>query len=118
MKHLWLIGLMIVADQSLKWYLVTNGQTVYRGSVLSIPIAIIIIAWALIFSKSHANIGLSLIIAGGISNIIDLVIFQHIRDIMMVKNAAFNLADVAIITGAALIVSQNIKKHEPVTDDD
>jgi len=111
MKYLWLVGLAIGVDQLVKYIAQSGEQAIHQGSILSIPVAIIVLIWALLFAKNSANIGLSLLIAGGISNTIDAVALQSVRDIFIVKNVAFNMADIAVITGAAIIVSQEIIKY-------
>jgi signal peptidase II len=59
----------------------------------------------------------SLILAGGIGNLIDRILFNgHVTDFMNIgigslRTGIFNVADVAITAGAAILVWSNIKKR-------
>ena len=48
--------------------------------------------------------GLALEIGGGVSNILDRVFLGGVRDILHLPTTAFNLADVAIVCGAVMIL--------------
>ena len=84
-----------------------------RRDVLSVFIglsllAIGILAWR---QRTHplAGVGLGLIWAGGLSNLADRMMAGHVVDFMMLSagpfhTGVFNVADVAITTGVALVL--------------
>lgn len=117
----------IVFDQILKFIGRMNPATAYyiwkpwigweyfpnTGVAFSIPfpypILIIttplILIWFVIQIKKRNttllfNIGLILIIAGAISNLIDRMLFNFTIDYIRIFTAIFNLADIAIVVGA------------------
>jgi signal peptidase II len=49
-------------------------------------------------------IGFGLIIGGGLGNLVDRVRLGYVTDFILHGNSAFNLADVAILTGTMLIL--------------
>lgn len=62
-------------------------------------------------TKSLINIPLMLIMAGGVSNIIDRIHLGCVIDFMDLKFwPAFNLADVFITVGVIILVSQKLKR--------
>ncbi len=75
-----------------------------------IPIIIIILAIAfLIYYKNKISkvmlISMSLIIAGGLSNLIDRVIFGYVTDMIDFRFfPVFNIADIAVTLGCILII--------------
>lgn len=67
-----------------------------------------VMAWRLHWSR-RALFGLTLFIAGGASNLVDRVAYGSVVDFMNVglgplRTGIFNVADVAIMLGAALVV--------------
>jgi len=71
-------------------------------------LAIGILAWR---QRTHslAGVGLGLIWAGGLSNLADRLMAGHVVDFMMLsagpfRTGIFNVADVAITTGVALVL--------------
>lgn len=61
----------------------------------------------------HRSLGLALIIAGGLNNLLDVVRVGYVIDDLHIHNLFFNLADVMIILGAIftiISVDKSIKK--------
>ncbi|MEA1909463.1 MAG: signal peptidase II [Patescibacteria group bacterium] len=82
---------------------------------LSLPIAIvlasitlIILLWLFFKAKKSLNyyqLGLVLIIAGGLSNLLDKIFFGFVRDMVAISILpVFNLADLSILAGIILII--------------
>ncbi len=51
---------------------------------------------------------LSLILGGGLSNFIDRIIYSGVRDIPLASSFSFNFADLFVISGIILLLSQSI----------
>ncbi|PWU19169.1 MAG: signal peptidase II [Bdellovibrio sp.] len=75
------------------------------------------LAWTLFHNRrtrAFTLVGLSLILGGGIGNLIDRFIFGSVTDFLIfgigpIKTGIFNFADTAIVLGAALIFLANWK---------
>ena len=129
-----LVGLLVLLDQITK-YLVKNrldGDFPVIGEIckihycentgvaFSIPIPfwiIVIVSVIMIFvilylavkeldiSKKIAQLGVALILSGGIGNLIDRIWYGFVIDFIAIwKYPAFNLADVYIVIGVLLIL--------------
>ncbi len=83
------------------------------GSILLPTLVVLLIFWQLTKEKkAEPNFGLSLIFAGGISNLADRVIFGCVRDfIPFINLSRFNLADLAITFGVLFIVYDTAKDY-------
>lgn len=60
------------------------------------------------------HIALALIIAGAVSNFIDRVIFERTIDYLRLLTGVINLADIAILVGAVLLLRRTRSVHEPI----
>ena len=78
--------------------------------------ALLIFAGWLLTSKSMMSLphtsALTLVIAGGIGNLIDRILFGHVTDFLVlgterIRTGVFNVADVAIMLGVALMLWPN-----------
>lgn len=81
----------------------------YRLLVV-LPAVIIIAAVCILFSRKSigrpAKVALTMIMAGGISNLIDRVCFQQVTDMIsfQIFPPVFNLADTAVVIGSFFLV--------------
>lgn len=60
--------------------------------------------------------GVSLIVGGGVGNLIDRLLFGYVTDfveVLFVRFAIFNVADCAICVGAALVILSLLGKDAP-----
>lgn len=96
----------------------TLGFVIVSSIITSILIAIIIWTWHA-YQHGEKTIGQFLIIAGGFSNILDRIIYGGVIDFISVSFnswhwALFNVADVAINIGVAILLIQSFltKEHE------
>lgn len=53
-----------------------------------------------------------LILAGGLSNIIERIILGYVRDFIPIANGTLNVADLMIILGALLILFQRVNREQ------
>jgi len=110
----YLITALIAIDQLLKlvfkncfngWLYINQNQIF--GLELDIPIVIVgvllflILIWSIYAKK---NIGQALIFSGGLSNLIDRLLWGGVVDLRLPSLIAFNLADLIIIAGVVLVV--------------
>lgn len=114
-------------------YVENTGAFLSLGSSLSettslilltvVPILLLSLLVYFIFKKNHELttmnfVGLCLILAGGISNIADRIMFdRHVTDFMNMgfedlRTGIFNMADVFVSTGAVIILLFSNKKKE------
>jgi len=83
-------------------------QSPYVLAVIRI-IGMVVIAWFLFFSNIQSIWGflsLSMVLAGGIGNIIDVFAYGYVVDMfefLFIKFAVFNVADIFITVGAVLL---------------
>jgi signal peptidase II len=77
------------------------------GIGYSMPIwffLILLIAIVIWLTKDVDNgLGLSLIVGGGLSNVIDRILYNGVVDFQILKITAFNLADIFIIVGFLIV---------------
>ena len=113
-----LMAAIILIDQSSKWYLSKIAKLVYNhGGVFGIFPSrwwtiILIGFWiwlALLWSKvkdSQQKIALALILSAGLSNLIDRLIFQGVRDVIYYPwfELYGNVADIVIALGVIWIL--------------
>ncbi|MCB0476068.1 MAG: signal peptidase II [Flavobacteriaceae bacterium] len=99
----------------------TTGWLKYIG-LYAFPVILLIgLLWYLLNAKSLTKtqiIALSLVLAGGISNIYDRLLFGKVVDFMIMgfqqlKTGVFNIADVSIMTGLFLLIFSTKKKTTP-----
>lgn len=116
--------LLVASDQILKLLAVNFFHPALNSGVAfgigeNIPIISIIIVYltlALMVIKSKSGFGEMLLLAGGAGNILDRLIYGKIVDWIRFGNLWFNLADVYLVGGIALIIRDIIfikaLKHE------
>ncbi len=84
-----------------------------RVAVFSIATAVLLLVMAVMAMRRHwpspALLGLALLMAGGVSNLLDRVMFGRVIDFMNVglgpvRTGIFNVADVAIMLGAGIVL--------------
>jgi signal peptidase II len=75
-----------------------------------IPIILIIVAICLLFTKKiigrPAKVALTMIMGGGISNVIDRVVMGQVTDMLSFKifPPVFNIADTMVVIGAGILI--------------
>lgn len=83
------------------------------------------LAWYIV-KQDHGKsvaVGLSLVLAGGVGNLIDRARLGYVVDFLYMGYDAvgwlhtniFNIADVAIMAGAAVLIIQTFMQHKPET---
>lgn len=96
----------------------TTGWLKYIG-LYAFPIILLVGLFGYLLKtkslKKNQFIALSLVLAGGISNIYDRLLFGKVVDFMIMgfpqlKTGVFNIADVSIMTGLFLLVFSRNKK--------
>lgn len=114
-------------NQSLDWYIVEPwlGWEYYAnpGIAFSIPVpnALLILVTPLILigllvfwekkkRPARLTMALLLIVAGAISNLIDRILFDATIDYLRLGTSVINLADVAILWGAVLVLFPEKRK--------
>lgn len=111
MKSSWFFGLTaILVDQVAKALIVHFNLPYYSGHLYQPFIAVAVIAGLLVALRKDYSIGLILILSGGISNCLDFIVRENIIDILVIKNLFFNLADVFIVLGFYLTLTESLQK--------
>jgi signal peptidase II len=81
------------------------------------PLALLIYATSILFRRSAFSkitlFGLACIIGGGIGNLYDRMMFGSVTDFLFIdfgllKTGIFNIADVSVMTGSALLLAEYV----------
>ena len=92
------------------------------GLLIGFSIIALVIVSALLWKNSHSltstGIGLSLILGGAVGNLWDRLVSRHVVDFLLFyvgphQWPAFNVADSAIVVGAALLVFEIVFAKSP-----
>ena len=90
------------------------------GIIMALTALLLILVGAWLFGRREKSrvtaLGLSLVLGGGIGNLIDRALFGFVTDyveVLFVRFAIFNLADCAICVGALLCAARALKKEGP-----
>ncbi len=82
------------------------------GLILPLTALVILIVVSTRFKKEYIRTPLSLILGGGISNVVDLIVRGFVIDYLNIGNLFFNIGDIAILSGVlVLTVSLNKRKE-------
>lgn len=107
--------LLIILDRSLKYFFVTETGGLEEWAIvkgLSIIISILIITLLVIRYKSHlAKYWYPMLLIGGSSNIIDIIIYGKVVDYIPLFNYILNFSDIIISVGIVILVF-DIYKYE------
>jgi signal peptidase II len=130
--------LVVVADQALKWLVrsseadlpvefgggfavrlvfnsgVSFGRLTDSGDLVLAAVAAlaVIVLLALVFGPPRYRLGLGLLLGGALGNLIDRIRFGAVIDFVDVPWwPTFNLADVAIVAGVALVLLQVLRAN-------
>lgn len=120
MSRLQCVGLIVLAitcDQLSKGFFgEKNIPIVFKQHVSTSIIVITLLVLVLLSSKwidrGKRGIGALLLLAGGLSNLIDIIIWGGVLDPFHIHNLQFNLADIIIIMGGGLIISSIYQTKE------
>lgn len=105
------IFLLVLVDQAIKWYYRSIGSYVLNTGVsfglLSFNdfwiVACLVIIALIVLVVKNKNLGFLLVMAGGIGNLIDRVLFGGVVDHWQLFNLWFNLSDLLINIGVVII---------------
>lgn len=108
------LGLFIGIDQIIKSYPASPFINREVAWIIPFPLAFItasaglLVLTALLWmAASRAlRLGLLIVSAGGLANLIDRLTLGGVRDVMHVGSLWFNLADILVITGAIVVITQ------------
>ncbi len=128
MKPVYVAIATIILDQGVKIAMQMNNLHVLRNShaIFSLPVggkvmifisSTFLITLAIVLSKhslSKLSIPITLVLAGGASNLMDRIVYGSIIDVAKIGSMYFNIADCAIIIGAVLAIMHILKKTEAV----
>ncbi len=120
LKFFIFIFFLVVLDQMSKF--IYRGQVVLNAGIsfsfnlslfftIGISVVLIGVGFYLLVKRHFFPLGMSLILAGAISNLIDRLLFFGVRDFLDVPflNLKNNLADWMIVIGIILIVIKDVK---------
>ncbi len=140
--YLFLSGLFLIFDQSLKYFALQNFDSAHTylgffgwkpflnpGVAFSLPVpqpiillftipvliflaCLILRAWNSKTAPPTHVLGLSLVFFGALSNLIDRLIFKHTVDYLLLYTGVFNVADLMIIAGFLLYLWISTKKRD------
>ena len=101
----------------LGWLPSNNGGIAFglplpNGAAVALSLVLLAILFFILLKQKNSGlgVGLWLITAGGISNLIDRIFFSHVLDYFLVWISMFNLADVMIVGGALMALITQISK--------
>lgn len=128
MKPVYVAIATIILDQGVKIAMQMNNLHVLRNShaIFSLPVggkvmifisSTFLVTLAIVLSKhslSKLSIPITLVLAGGASNLMDRIVYGSIIDVAKIGSMYFNIADCAIIIGAVLAIMHILKKTEAV----
>lgn len=104
-----LVGLRIGIVANTKGLL---GLVLPESLILASSLIVLVILCLLIYFKltrgSRAVMGLTLIITGGLSNVIDRIWHGYMIDIFTIERFFFNFADLALLGGVLLILADRL----------
>ena len=90
--------------------------------LIILPIAVLLLILRMIIINKDLDkymiIGLCCIVGGGIGNLYDRILYQSVTDFMHIdlggifKTGIFNMADVSVMLGSALLIISFIKRKE------
>lgn len=111
------------------WYLIakTIGWEYFRNSGIAfgIPIANVFIIittliilfcliWFVRITTFRAQLGMTFLLAGAFSNLLDRIIFSYVIDYLRFITSMFNLADIYILTGIILLYFGHTPKKDVI----
>jgi signal peptidase II len=94
----------------------------WRAGIFSAGVSVMLLGLLayILFAKSHSSVellALSLLLAGGIGNLIDRVMFGYVIDFMnigigSIRTGIFNVADIAVTFGVLLLIAELVLSPE------
>ena len=116
-----IITIVIISDQLSKAFFTSICNTgvafsflesLGRVNILLSFVVLVFVAYFLIIQQAKLQIiAVSLVLAGGLSNLIDRVVIGCVRDFIDLKFwPSFNFADSAITTGIAIFIFKEVFK--------
>jgi len=89
------------------------------------PLMVLLLASFYVFTKSNLSrlttIGICFVVGGGLGNVYDRIVYGSVTDFLHIdfvifQTGVFNLADVSIMTGMAMIVFDAIRNRKVAVD--
>jgi signal peptidase II len=116
------LSFCVTLNRGISWGLIASAET-STFMFLAVSLCIILLTFGLAiyarnhYLEGHSIIGEALIIAGSISNIIDRYIHKGVVDFIVVHWESyvwpvFNLADMAIVCGVAIMAVSSLTRNE------
>jgi len=120
-KFYFIAFLIIIIDQITKAFLTKTTNTgvafgLFKGNTTLIILISLIITGIILYYLVKSNsfilsIGLSFLLGGAVSNLLDRVFLGHVRDFIQIFIIpTFNIADMFNVIGALLIIIYLVKK--------
>lgn len=101
------VGLQVVENPGISFGL---GSSLATGTVVALGAAALATAWYVL--RSRAGVGLGLLLGGGLANLLDRVADGRVTDYVALGPwPSFNLADVCIVAGAALLLTPLLRRR-------
>jgi signal peptidase II len=96
-----------------------GGWQRWAFSALAVGVSVALAIWLRKLALAHHHLlvgGLTLILGGAIGNVIDRIRLGHVVDFVLLhwgdaRFPAFNVADMAISVGAALVILDSVLEH-------
>ncbi len=99
-----IVGLLVSIDQILKLASPAHHNKAHAPLLL---ILFILISCLMLYREQHSyyiKTGFLLLLSGGISNLIDILSYNSIRDIYRIASINLNLADLYIVIGCIIVL--------------
>ena len=107
----WAAAAVIIGDQVVKHLVLANHDwLVHQSSLWNWPLALLTLAVITLAFQKSSRVSWALIAGGGASNLIDVFMHGFVVDPFIVRNFAFNLADLAIVAGSVIAIRSFLKK--------
>jgi lipoprotein signal peptidase len=106
---------LVVIDQLAKHLLPTTPGSLRLAPFLGATV--LIGGFYLLYEgnlRRFASLGIATILAGGVSNLIDYLIYGSIRDNLRVDRLEFNPADIYIVAGIVILILEALRSRESI----
>lgn len=86
--------------------------------VLTVVVLAVLVAWTQKTKRAEDMLGAACILSGAISNLIDRLLFSFTIDYIHIATAVINIADIAIVLGACLLLFPKKKRPNRLLQED